>query len=77
VPANCIGSGAEPAALPALNAVIPEGDKNHWVLVIACTATPLTAEPVRLASVPLTVTVEFGPGMVGVIPVIEMASALC
>ena len=44
------------------------------MLVMACTVMPRTAEPVWLASVPLTVTVEFGPAIVGVIPVMEMAS---
>ncbi len=47
------------------------------MLVKACTVMPPTADPVWLASVPLTVTVEFGPAIVGVIPVMEMASACC
>jgi hypothetical protein len=44
------------------------------VLVEACTAIPGRADPVWLASVPWMVTVEFGPAVVGVIPVMEMAS---
>ena len=47
------------------------------MLSCACTGMPPTADPVWLDSVPLTVTVEFGPAVVGVIPVIEMVSARC
>ena len=59
--------------MPSLNSVIWSGYWNDWVLVHACTAMPGSAAPVWLASVPVTVIVEFGPGTVGVIPVMEMA----
>ena len=66
-----------PVAVPLLNSVICSGYWNHSVLVMACTVMPPTADPVWLASVPLTVTVEFGPAVVGVIPVMAMVSARC
>jgi hypothetical protein len=47
------------------------------VLVMTCTVAPPTADPVWLAIVPLTVTVEFGPGIVGVILVMATASERC
>src|ERR1700722_10619856 len=43
--------------------------------VLACTVMPETGAPVRLASVPVIVTVEDGVATWGVIPVIEMAMA--
>ena len=60
--------------MPLLNSVICPGYWNHSVLVRACRASPESADPVRLARVPWTVTVQFGPAVVGVIPVMEMAS---
>ena len=63
-----------PVAVPLLNSVISSGYWNHPVLVMACTVMPPTADPVWLASVPCTVTVESGVAYWGVIPVIEMAS---
>ena len=66
-----------PVAVPLVNSVICSGYWNHAVLVMTCTVTPPTADPVWLAIVPLTVTVEFGPGTVGVIPVTATASERC
>ena len=43
------------------------------VLVLACTVIPEIADPVWLASVPRTVTVEFWVAVRGLIPVIEIA----
>jgi hypothetical protein len=44
------------------------------MLVEAHTAMPGRADPVWLASVPDTLTVELGRASMGVIPVMEMAS---
>ena len=60
---------------PLVKSVICAGYWNHAVLVWACTVIPGRADPVWLASVPLTVTVASGRAIVGVIPVMEMASA--
>ena len=46
---------------------------NHVVLVWAWTVIPDTADPVWLASVPVTVTVAPGVAVCGVIPVMEIA----
>ena len=46
---------------------------NSSVFVSACTLTAETAEPVWLASVPCTVTVEFWVAVRGLIPVIDIA----
>ncbi len=66
-----------PAAALLVKSVICDGYWNHSVLVMACTVIPLSAAPVWLASVPLTLTTESGPAVVGVIPVMEMASGCC
>src|ERR1700753_1689057 len=48
---------------------------KFWGVLYPCTALPLVADPVWLASVPLTVTVEPAVAYWGVIPVMEIASA--
>jgi hypothetical protein len=52
---------------------IADRDLNSSVFVYARTVTPETAEPVWLASVPRSVTVEFCVAVRGVIPVMEIA----
>ncbi len=66
-----------PVAVPLVKSDICDGYWNHSVLVMACTVIPLSAAPLWFASVPLTLTMESGPAVVGVIPVMEMASGCC
>jgi len=73
-PAGCSGRTEVPVESPSVNSVICAGNRNPSVLVEACTLIPLTVAPVWLARAPRTVTLELGPAVVGVIPVMEIAS---
>jgi hypothetical protein len=73
-PAGWRKSGEVPLERSLVNSVICCGYPNESVLVEAHTLIPLTDAPVWLARVPCTMTVESGPAVVGVIPVMAIAS---